>query len=63
MDDLQCLGMCMIDPDTGVCMGCGRLPEEVSGAPGSHASTTREKPASKPPLPPQVAAAAADPTD
>lgn len=33
MSDPQCLGMCMIDPDTGVCLGCGRAPEEMSGVP------------------------------
>jgi hypothetical protein len=32
-NDAQCLGMCMIDPDTGACMGCGRLPEEIHGVP------------------------------
>lgn len=26
-DDLyQCVGICMSDPETGVCMGCGRPP-------------------------------------
>ncbi|MBI1907054.1 MAG: DUF1289 domain-containing protein [Rhodocyclales bacterium] len=27
--------MCMIDPDTGVCLGCGRAPEEMSGVPSA----------------------------
>ncbi len=31
--DPGCLGMCMIDWDTGVCMGCGRGAEEISGIP------------------------------
>lgn len=63
MSDALCVGVCMIDPDTGSCMGCGRLPEEISGVPsGAHSAPTREKPTTAP-LPPQVAAAAADPLD
>jgi hypothetical protein len=31
--DAQCVGICMIDPDTGACLGCGRLPEEIAGIP------------------------------
>ena len=30
---VQCLGICIVDPDTGVCLGCGRTPEEISGVP------------------------------
>lgn len=57
--DLQCLGVCIIDPDTGACLGCGRLPEEISGVPQPPPPI-----AAKPvPLPANVAAAAADPTD
>lgn len=25
-DLYQCVGVCMADPETGVCMGCGRPP-------------------------------------
>lgn len=25
----QCVGICMTDPDTGHCLGCGRPPEPV----------------------------------
>lgn len=32
-NDVQCVGICMIDPDSGVCLGCGRLPEEIAGVP------------------------------
>ena len=32
-NDAQCVGVCMIDPDTGACLGCGRLPEEIRGVP------------------------------
>jgi hypothetical protein len=31
--EFQCVGVCIIDPDTGACMGCGRVPEEISGVP------------------------------
>lgn len=31
-DDL-CVGICMIDPDTGVCEGCGRTSDEIFGIP------------------------------
>lgn len=29
--DIACLGICIVDPDTGICQGCGRGPEDVSG--------------------------------
>lgn len=47
MNDPQCLGMCMIDPDSGVCLGCGRAPalEEISGVPIAPAPTDTEAPA------------------
>ncbi len=25
-DHYQCVGVCMSDPETGICMGCGRPP-------------------------------------
>lgn len=25
-EDIACLGLCMDDPDSGVCLGCGRRP-------------------------------------
>ena len=33
MSDSLCVGVCMIDPDTGACLGCGRIPEEIGGVP------------------------------
>ena len=27
----QCVGICMSDPDSGYCLGCGRPPEESPG--------------------------------
>lgn len=29
--DIVCIGVCINDPDTGTCLGCGRGPVEVSG--------------------------------
>ncbi|MCK2095910.1 DUF1289 domain-containing protein [Thauera aromatica] len=31
--DALCVGVCMIDWDTGVCLGCGRTAEEIEGVP------------------------------
>ena len=61
MNDPQCIGVCVVDPDTGACLGCGRLPEEISGVPVP--SSTTSKKIGPTPLPPQVEAAAKDPTD
>lgn len=27
-DPYPCVGVCMVDPDTGYCLGCGRPPAE-----------------------------------
>lgn len=51
MSDPQCLGMCMIDPDSGVCLGCGRAPEEISGVPVTSPHSEADAPA---PLPDNV---------
>jgi hypothetical protein len=48
----------MMDPETGACMGCGRLPDESAGAPQPVPKTSERIP-----LPPQVAAEAQNPTD
>ena len=29
-DDYLCVGVCMFDPDSGYCLGCGRPPEPAS---------------------------------
>ena len=29
-DDYPCVGVCMFDPDSGYCLGCGRPPAPVS---------------------------------
>ncbi|MCM8634532.1 DUF1289 domain-containing protein [Accumulibacter sp.] len=31
-DDYLCVGICMPDPDSGYCLGCGRPPLPVSTA-------------------------------
>lgn len=51
-NDVQCVGVCIIDPDTGACLGCGRLPEEISGVPQRPQAPV---PGSGPMLPPAVA--------
>lgn len=33
MSDEACVGICMIDPDSGCCIGCGRTPDEIFGVP------------------------------
>ncbi|MCK0510407.1 DUF1289 domain-containing protein [Aromatoleum buckelii] len=53
MSDALCVGVCMIDWDSGVCLGCGRTPEEIDGVPV--APTPAQTPA-KVPLPANVAA-------
>jgi hypothetical protein len=58
--DIQCVGVCIIDADTGVCMGCGRAPEEISGVPQP---SPPPPDAAKAPLPANVAAEAANPSD
>lgn len=30
-DDIPCVGICITDPDSGYCLGCGRPPLPVSG--------------------------------
>lgn len=63
--DIACLGICIVDPDTGICQGCGRGPEDVSVAAASEAGSLGVLAASKNsaatplsavqyPLPPQV---------
>lgn len=39
MSDALCVGLCMIDWDSGVCLGCGRTPEEIEGVPVAPVTT------------------------
>lgn len=32
-EDIQCVGICMVDPDTGYCLGCGRRAIDFSPEP------------------------------
>jgi uncharacterized protein len=57
MNDSQCLGICMIDPDSGACLGCGRLPEEISGVPVRPAAAAENFRKSTAGLPENVTAA------
>ena len=46
--DALCVGVCMMDWDAGVCLGCGRTADEIYGTtdtPGTEAGT--ESPASE----------------
>jgi len=52
MSDSLCVGVCMIDWDSGVCLGCGRTSEEIDGVPV--APPTEPAPAAAP-LPQNVA--------
>ena len=54
--DDECVGICMIDPDTGVCMGCGRTSEEIFGIPTPPPPPEPTAAAKTPPLPPAVQA-------
>ncbi len=56
MSDALCVGVCMIDWDSGVCLGCGRTAEEIEGVPVP-APTAEPPPEAKwsPPLPDNVA--------
>ena len=30
MNDSPCIDICTIDPESGLCIGCGRTPEEIN---------------------------------
>ena len=38
--DALCVGVCMIDWDAGVCLGCGRSADEINGMPASAPDTS-----------------------
>ena len=52
MSDALCVGVCMIDWDSGVCLGCGRTPEEIDGVPVAPPAPVRQEAV---PLPANVA--------
>lgn len=75
--DIACLGICIVDPDTGICQGCGRGPDEISApvvtGPGNgsslgvlschHKAEATPTSAVQYPLPPQVARQLQNPCD
>ena len=61
--DALCVGVCMIDWDTGVCLGCGRTAEEIEGVPVAPPAES-VPPAGRPaPLPANVAARVGEGSD
>ncbi|WP_454457536.1 DUF1289 domain-containing protein [Thauera phenylacetica] len=71
--DALCVGVCMIDWDAGVCLGCGRTADEINGMPASApdtsavaqpdpAAVSAARPAGVP-LPPNVAARVGEGSD
>ena len=38
--DALCVGVCMIDWDSGVCLGCGRTADEINGVPAPAPDTS-----------------------
>lgn len=63
MSDPLCVGVCMIDWDAGVCLGCGRTTDEIDGVtlPPSPPDTAPELVAA--PLPANVAAQVGEGSD
>lgn len=59
--DALCVGVCMIDWDSGVCMGCGRTADEINGVPTPPPAD--ELNAAPVPLPPNVAAQVGEGSD
>jgi hypothetical protein len=61
-DDDECVGVCMIDYDEGICIGCGRTVDEINGVPIPPPPADL-KPAEPAPLPPNVAAQVGEGSD
>jgi predicted Fe-S protein YdhL (DUF1289 family) len=62
--DIVCIGVCITDPESGICMGCGRGPEVVSwGSETAPKRSAEPLSAAQYPLPPQVAREAENPSD
>lgn len=66
-NDVLCVGVCMIDWDTGVCLGCGRTSDEIDGVPVAEPPPAElpqpQQSAVAAPLPPNVAAALGEGSD
>ncbi len=68
--DALCVGVCMIDWDSGVCLGCGRTADDINGvpapAPDTSAAAQPDVAAARPagvPLPSNVAARVGEGSD
>jgi hypothetical protein len=62
--DALCVGVCMIDWDSGVCLGCGRTADEINGVPVAPPPEPLQPAAEHPvPLPPNVAAQVGEGSD
>ena len=59
--DALCVGVCMIDWDSGVCLGCGRTADEINGVPTPRPAD--EPNAAPVPLPANVAAQVGEGSD
>ena len=62
--DALCVGVCMIDWDAGVCLGCGRTADEINGVPVAVPPEAPQPAANQPAaLPPNVAAQVGEGSD
>lgn len=62
--DALCVGVCMIDWDSGVCLGCGRTADEINGVPVAPPPAALQPADDKPaPLPPNIAAQVGEGSD
>ncbi|APR04428.1 DUF1289 domain-containing protein [Thauera chlorobenzoica] len=61
--DALCVGVCMIDWDTGVCLGCGRTAEEIEGVPVAPSAGSTAPAGGPAPLPANVAARVGEGSD
>jgi hypothetical protein len=62
--DALCVGVCMIDWDSGVCLGCGRTADEINGVPVAPPPEALQSASGQPAaLPPNVAAQVGEGSD
>jgi uncharacterized protein len=63
-NDALCVGVCMIDWDAGVCLGCGRTADEINGVPVAPPPAAMQPQGTRPaPLPANVAAQVGEGSD
>ena len=61
--DALCVGVCMIDWDSGVCLGCGRTADEINGVPVASPPAALQADDKPVPLPANVAAQVGEGSD